>query len=564
MDWVPAEEKLHSFELLHRIGVALAAERDRDRLVETILLEAKKLCNADGGTLYLVADGGLQFAMIHSDSLGMAQGGTTGNPIELPPIALRTASGEPNRSNVAACAFHDQAPVHVADAYSSRQFDFSGTHAFDARHSYRSVSLLAIPLVGSRGEVLGVLQLINAREPGNSRPVAFSSHQQRTVTAMAAQAGLALDNQALLEGQRNLLDAFIKLIAEAIDAKSPYTGSHCERVPVLTEMIVESLCEAEQGPYSAFHLNEEQWRELRVAAWLHDCGKVTTPVHVMDKATKLETIVDRIALVAARFAVLAQYEETSFLQALLDGEPEADARARRDRRLAQLRDDEAFIRAANQGGEFLGEDAKARIQEIGARPLPSSGTLLTPDEVENLCVARGTLTHRERLIVNGHMVQTVNMLEKLPFPSDLRNVPEYATGHHERMDGKGYPRGLYAGDLSLPARVLAIADVFEALTASDRPYKDGKKLSESLAIMSGMKENNHLDAELLDHFVESGVYRRYAERFLPREQIDEVDEAQFLAIKPRPFVLPAPDERNRRRCEFLPDYRDLFASRTDS
>src|SRR6187549_157479 len=309
----------HRFEILYRIGIALSAEHDRGKLAERILLEAKRLCLADGGTLYLVEGSTLRFAMTHTDSLGIAQGGSTGNPIDSPPIALFTETGVPVRSSVATRAFHDRKPVHVADAYQAAGFDQSGFRAFDRARGYRSVSLLAIPLMSGVGEVLGVLQLVNATDPNTQEPIAFEEELQKTVEALAAAAGVALDNQALLEDQRNLLDAFIRLIAEAIDAKSPYTGGHCERVPILTEMLVKSLCETTSGPFSEFQLSDEEWRELRVAAWLHDCGKVTTPVHVMDKATKLETIFDRIEIVAARVEVLKRDVELEAWRAVAGG-----------------------------------------------------------------------------------------------------------------------------------------------------------------------------------------------------------------------------------------------------
>jgi HD-GYP domain-containing protein (c-di-GMP phosphodiesterase class II) len=564
MDQDSPDSRLQRFELLHRIGLALASEHDRDRLVETILLEAKHLCNADGGTLYLANKDELEFVMLHSDSLGLRQGGTTGNAVGLKPIPLFVEQ-RPNRRNIAACAFHERKVIHVADTYAPSPFDLTGAHEFDEQTGYRTVSILAIPLISAQNSVHGVLQLINARNNA-SEPIPFHAELLRTVSALAAQAGIALENQALLDAQRELLESFIKLIAEAIDAKSPYTGGHCERVPVLAEMIVRSLCDATEGPFKDFQLTGDEWRELRVAAWLHDCGKVTTPVHVMDKATKLETIFDRIAIVKARFEVLRREAELTCLRAILGGRPAAEAERERDQLLATLTDEQAFLERVNIGGEFLGESDRARVREIGQRTFTSGGKpqpLLDENEMANLSISRGTLTDEERLIINGHMVQTQRMLKKLPFPRDLERVPEYAGGHHERMDGKGYPRGVFGGDMSIPARALAIADVFEALTAADRPYKKGKTLSESMAIMAAMKEHNHLDPDLLDHFVTSEVYRKYAERFMAPTQIDEVDPASVLAKKPRPFELPEERLRKERWRDFLPEYLKLFPEPND-
>src|SRR5690606_19391524 len=261
----------------------------------------------------------LRFAMVHTDSLKVARGGTTGRAVELSPIPLFDAAGRPDRRSVATRAFHDRGLVHVPDAYEAPDFDQSGFRTFDARHDYRSVSLLALPVRDSEGRVVAVLQLVNAEHDDPRGPQPFHAELQRTVEALAAQAGIALENQALLAEQQALLDAFIRILAEAIDQKSPYTGRHCERVPELTEMVTQALCDADDGPFASFSLAPEQWRELRVAAWLHDCGKVTTPVHVMDKATKLEAICDRIEVVAERYEVLRRDCEIESLRAMARG-----------------------------------------------------------------------------------------------------------------------------------------------------------------------------------------------------------------------------------------------------
>jgi HD-GYP domain-containing protein (c-di-GMP phosphodiesterase class II) len=554
------EKQVKRLELLHRVGIALSAERNRERLVETILLEAKKLCNADGGTLYLTTDDEkLRFAIMRSDTLGIARGGTTGEPIDLPPIPLKDPkTGKPNHKNIATYCATSKQSVNLTDAYETRDFDFSGTKAFDERHGYRSTSFLTIPLFNSKNVVIGVLQLINARDPDKGEIVAFQPSEQKIVEALASQAGIALDNQQLLEGQKVLLESFIKLIAAAIDAKSPYTGAHCERVPVLTEMLAKAACETNDGPLAEFNLTEEQWYELRIAAWLHDCGKVTTPVHVMDKATKLETIFDRIDVIRERFEVLKRDAKIRYLERVAkDGDDPNFGKAYLAQ-LEQLAEDLAFLERANVGGEFLDPAAKARIRSIGERSFMRGDEtirVLSDEEIGNLTISRGTLTEDERITINGHMVQTIKMLEALPFPRQLRHVPEFAGGHHEKMDGSGYPKGLYAGDMSVPARMMAIADVFEALTAQDRPYKKGKTLSESMRIMGFMKKDNHLDPELFDLFVRSGVYRQYGERYLPEELIDDVDEAALLAIEPKPFELPPDPERSGRWGDFLPEYR---------
>jgi hypothetical protein len=280
----------------------------------------------------------------------------------------------------------------------------------------------------------------------------------------------------------------------------------------------------------------------------------------MDKATKLERVYDRVAAVRTRFELLARDARIAFLEAAA-GRPPEERELLEQAYLAHLGEldaELALIERSNIGGEFLSPGEQAKIRSIGERTYDEGGRrvpLLSADEIENLCISRGTLTHEERIVINGHMVQTVRMLEALPFPRHLRRVPEYAAGHHERMDGTGYPKGLFAGDMSIPARVLAIADVFEALTATDRPYKAGKKLSETMRIMANMKRDNHLDPELLDHFVESRVYLEYARRYLTPDLIDEVDEAGLLATRPKPFSMLPAEQRRARVLDFLPEYR---------
>ncbi len=548
----------HRFETLHRIGIALSRERDRARLVESILLEAKRLCGADGGTLYLVRDRALHFAMLHTDSLGIAQGGTTGVDPELPPLPLFDLAGQPSAASVATRSYHERRPIHVADAYAEEAFNDAGFRVFDRSHRYRSISLLAVPLLDSGERVVAVLQLVNAgfQEPGG--PYAFEPELQRTVEALAAQAGIALENQALLAEQRELLDAFIRILAEAIDEKSPYTGRHCERVPVLMELMMRSLCEVETGPYAHFQLGADEWRELRVAAWLHDCGKVTTPVHVMDKATKLEGIFDRLDIVRERFEVLRREAELNALRARVRGEAAVAVEAGLEAELRALDDDFAFLQRVNAGSEWMSDEEVDRVAAIARRPYRSGdhgGSLLEPQWVEHLSVRRGTLTAAERRIINGHMVQTLRMLQSLPFPETLGRVVEYACNHHERMDGAGYPRGIFAGDLSIPARVMAIADVFEALTASDRPYKPGKPLSECAHILARMKEDNHLDPDLLDHCARAGVFEEFARRFLEPQQLDAFDSERIVATRPKPFALPDEETRRSRQETLLPEYR---------
>lgn len=577
------------FRRLIDIGIALSAEKDTNKLMEIILLEAKDIGNADGGTFYIrTKENTLEFEIMRTDSLGVTQGGTSGAEITIPPVQMFLEDSSPNTQQIVASAALLGDTLNISDAYDSTAFDFSGTKRFDEGNNYRTKSVLTVPLKNSQDYVIGVLQLLNAQAPGGE-VIAFSEQIQPLIEALASQAAVALDNALLIEAQDNLLDAVITLMARAIDAKSPYTGGHCERVPELTKMLTRAVCDSTSGPFSEFSLTEEEWYELHIGAWLHDCGKVTTPEYVVDKATKLETITDRIHEIRMRFEVLKLERTIAYQDRVISGvgDPES-LKAELEKELTRIDDDYYFISGCNLGGEFMADELVDRVKKIAATTwtrtlsdrtgisfeelkrkekepessLPCEEALLAdrpdhvighnsvvhsddPDdkygfqvevpknkynlgEIYNLCIARGTLTDEERFKINDHIVQTIVMLESLPFPKHLERVPEIAGGHHEKMDGTGYPKRLTGDQMSVPAKVMAIADVFEALTAADRPYKKPKKLSDSVKIMSLMVNDQHLDPELFRLFLESGVYRDYAQKYLLPAQVDDFDIASYL------------------------------------
>jgi HD-GYP domain-containing protein (c-di-GMP phosphodiesterase class II) len=570
---VTAQDKL---ENLIQVGLDLGRERDRMALLRKILVGGKTLLNCDAGTLYIMTDHKtLHFALrTKSDELPSFE------------IPLYDAEGKPVERYMATwCALHNE-PIIVDDVYSETRFDVSGAKKMDAETGYRSISMLTVPLSPREGKVIGVLQFINALNPETGKVIPFPPEMLRFITAMAAQAAVALDNFQLTEAQMELLDAMIKLIAGAIDAKSVYTGGHCERVPELGIMLAEAACAVEEGPLADFRFTtEDEWREFRIGAWLHDCGKVTTPEYVVDKATKLETIYNRIHEVRMRFEVLLRDARITQLEAIAAGVAPATALATYAARKAQLADDFAFIAECNLGGELMAPEKLERLKRIAEETwarhyddrlglshgelkryqgepeaLPATEKLLAdkphhviprtdlrsvdpkwgfkvkvPEhlynygEVYNLGVGRGTLTEEERFKINEHVMQSLMMLEQLPLPKSMRRIPEYAVTHHETLIGTGYPRKLTETELSVPMRIMAIADIFEALTASDRPYKKAKTLSESIKILSFFKKDKHIDPALFDLFLTSGVYQRYAEKYLLPEQIDAVDIAQFVS-----------------------------------
>lgn len=531
---------LERIEKLTEIGIALSAEKDTPRLLEMILLGAKALTNADGGTLYSVQeDNSVKMEIVRTDSLDFAMGGTTGKPIPFEPIPLYDQHGKPNLHMVVTNAVLNDITVNIPDAYNAEGFDFSGTKQFDANTGYRSTSFLTLPLKNHEGDIIGVLQLLNARDEESGEIIPFDEEAERLAGSLASQVAIALTNRRLIDDLKRLLESLIQLIATAIDEKSPYTGGHCKRVPVLTMMLADAANRASEGALKDFSMSEDDRYELEIAAWLHDCGKITTPEYVVDKSTKLETIYDRIETIDTRFEVLKRDAEIAMLKKKLaareSGESIDEQKLEQEFKatLRQLDEELDILHISNIGGEFMSAEDKEHITRISQHRWQHNGEevpLLSDNEVYNLTIDKGTLTPEEREVINNHIVATIKMLEALPFPKHLKNVPEYAGGHHEKMDGSGYPRGLQREQMSVQARIMAIADIFEALTAKDRPYKEGKKLSESLRILSFMKQDNHIDPDLFDIFIKERIFEKYAHQYLDSSQIDEVDLSRIHGL----------------------------------
>ncbi len=554
------------------ISAMLAAEDDVDRLLEKLLVESIAAAGAQSGALYLPA------AVAGESPAGETPAPSADQPQAFEPRLFRQAGQWGQARHLPELAAEVIAQLRGGQGQAAATGPLSSPPLPQGPY-------LALPLEERlQSEQLGLLVLWFDAAPEPAQ-VAFCR-------ALSGSAAVALETRELIAAQKRLFEAFIQLIAGAIDAKSPYTGGHCARVPELTKLLAEAACQASDGPFAAFKLDPHQWEALHVAAWLHDCGKVTTPEYVVDKATKLETIHDRIHEVRLRFELLKQQAETEYWQALAAGvEDEGEREAlchQLQRTLAALDDDFAFVASCNQGGEFMAPELLERLQRIAARrwrrtlddrlglsrdelrrreqepqaELPTWEPLLAdrphhriprqerdrlaadnpwgfrmevPEhlynhgELYNLSVARGTLSAEERFKINEHIIQTIRMLAALPFPRHLRQVSEIAGGHHEMVNGRGYPRGLRGEEMSELARMMAIADIFEALTAADRPYKSGKTLSQALAIMARMAAEGHIDLPLFALFLRAGVHRTYAERHLAPEQIDAVDVESLLA-----------------------------------
>ncbi|NNM51161.1 MAG: GAF domain-containing protein [Pseudomonadales bacterium] len=525
---------------LIEIGIALSSEHDTTKLMESILKEAQDITRADGGTLYLLRDrdhtqARLEFNIVRNDSLHVhwVRSLDATEADIYPSLPLRDSLGQAEHHNVATHVAWTRQLSNIPDVYEVTDFDFSGARRFDEKNGYRTRSLLTIPLCNHDQETIGVLQLINARDE-TGQVMAFPESQETIVRALASLAAVALDNRILFEQHKALLKSFTDTIADAIDAKSPYTSAHCRRVPIITDMLAQAACEEQEGPLADFTLDTDDWYELRVASGMHDCGKLVTPDYLLDKSTKLHRMRDGMDVIDVRVVVMMREAEIDYLRALQAQPQHADVLlADLEAKITQLREAQDFLHESNRGGEFFSDQARQRLLELAAwRWKDAQGheqTLLTEEDVAYLGIQRGTLSAEERERINEHMVVTIKMLNSLPFPKSLHRVPEYAGGHHERMDGSGFPQGLTREQMSWPARMMAIADIFEALTASDRPYKPPMKLSESLRIMQRMRDQHHIDPDLYQLFLRRRVWENYAHTVnLSREQLDVEDISPFL------------------------------------
>jgi len=544
------------------IGGTISAERNFQRLLERVLEETVAATGSTAGMIYLLDDDG---RTLKSAAQRASPDATAAPPVGVVEVSIA------EHPAWRAVAERKTVVAHLDPMHDdlTRLLEAS-----DGGPDAPGCTVIGVPLRNRQDMILGVICLLNQRVLPREL-VSF-------VEALSGTAAISIENQNLLREQKLLLDSFIRLVAGAIDAKSPYTGGHCQRVPELAKMIAAAACDAKEGPFRDFAMDDDEWEALHIAAWLHDCGKVTTPEYVVDKATKLQTVHDRLHEVRMRFEVVKRDAEIEYWRQVASGGHQASLRSALESKWREIDAEFRFVAECNVGGESMAPEKVERIKHIAERTwlrtlddrvglsqeersggadapastlpvverlladkpehvteraradLPTAGdteklALQLPGrkrnrgEIYNLCIARGTLTDEERSIINDHVVQTIKMLSQLPFPRHLKNVPEIAGGHHERMDGTGYPKRLNGGELSVAARMLAIADVFEALTARDRPYKTGKTLSQAVTIMATMSRQGHIDVALFELFLTSGVYRRYAERFLDPAQIDEVD-----------------------------------------
>ena len=552
-----------SLDDIFELNKEVANETDSIQIIDKFMRLAQQACNSDGVTYYTISnDNFLRLVYSHSRSLKIHKLGSD-NKYYTSPTYLPDQKKNPKKTIIITSALNQEL-INTANIYND-DYDNDIYLKWDEDMNYKTVSMLVIPLFDSRKHIIGIAQFINAMDI-NGRPITFTAKSQEKAQAVCRLLAPYLENHKLKEDYDQLLESFIEVLARAIDAKSHYTGSHCQRVPVIARMLATAAVQQEHGALKNFEMNENDWYALNIASWLHDCGKVTTPEYIVDKATKLETINNRIHEIRNRFEILRRDAHIDYLKKRLkNAAPQEELQSEYISKIQKLEDDFDFIAKCNIGDIPLSDKDVARLQEISHTKFiryfsrmkglswaerdavtdvelysnPSYENLLqnrddqinapyNRGELYNLTIRSGTINKKEREKINEHIVVTIDMLKALPFPKELSNVVEYAGAHHERIDGQGYPNGLTREQMSVPARIMAIADIFEALTANDRPYKEPKKLSKVLAIMQHMKNTGHIDPDLYEVFIRSGVYADYAEQYISPAQIDEINPEDFL------------------------------------
>lgn len=514
------------------ICIRLSSDKDANILLEDILNVVMTIAKCDAGTIYKIEDGNrLEFSTVINKTLDIYLGGSSGNDIDFPYIDL-FSRGIENDSAVVAYAANTGNEINIPDVYDSQPYDMLAAKKMDKLTGYRTQSMLTIPLKDHTDDIIGVIQLINAQDE-NQQTIPFSDETAVLVRSFVSLGAIAMTNNSLVTEMQQLFLSFAKTIAKAIDMKSSHTGSHCKRVPILTIMLAEAISAANYGVLSDFELTPSDRNQLDIAGWLHDCGKIATPDYIIDKSTKLQSHFDRVHFIETKFEVLKRDIELKYnnqiITALQNKEDIVFSQFEyeKNRELKQVALDLALIRKVNVGGEFLSDEVINNITKIANKYTVKLDNEIQPiinaNELENLCIRRGTLTQSEITVMKEHMTVTKSILDSLPFPKHLSNVAEFALGHHERIDGSGYPLGLTVDEMSIHARTMAVADIFEALSASDRPYKRAKPVSECLKIIGELVENNKLDADIFNVFVRERVYENYIYEFGKKEQLDEVD-----------------------------------------
>ena len=504
------------FDKILAINLELSSELDKDRLFEMIITLTRELTHCEGGTLYIMSKDKkhLDFKVVQNTPLNIYMGGTK-DEITWNSLPLYLDDGSENKQMVAVVSALEKRIINISDVYNETAYNFEGTKAFDKNTGYYSQTMLVIPLINHEQDVIGVLQLINKTRILNE-VIPFTIDDEKIIKAFSSQAAMALTNSLLINSLEEFLNAFVETIAHAIDAKSSHTRNHIGKVAKIASYLAQAINE-DKTIYKDIEYTPNDFRQIELAAWMHDIGKISMPESIIDKATKLQTMLDRIEIIKERFEVVKRDYEISYLKNEI-------SKNEFNKKIEELIENEIFIENVNIGGEFMRDEDLERIKEVAKVTYNKNGVktpMLSKDEVYNLSIRKGTLTDEEKCTMNSHAQLTLDMLSNLPFPKKYSRVLNIASNHHEKLNGKGYPRGLAADELTIEDKIMILADIFEALTASDRPYKKGKKLSEVFKILSFMVKDGEIDGELLKFFHKSKVLDKYVKEELKLFQADE-------------------------------------------
>ncbi len=561
-------ESRRKLELVTRSGVIFTRERNISNILETTLNTARNLTYSDGGTIYILEEvfannpidpgelqsRNLKFVALQNDTMGTY---LKGDDIDIMPAVPLEIEGKPNLNNVSSYCANTGELLNFEDVYDAEGFDFTGTSSYDKANNYRSKSMLVIPLEDHENNIVGVLQLINRRLPDGSIG-GFTGEDIELVQSVSFPAAASITQQRLIDEQSRLFNSFVTVLAQGLGEKSPHTYNHIRRVAALGEAISSSLSNWNEGIYADISYDEDEMAEIRLAGWMHDIGKITTPEHIVSKKAKLQFVMDRFEMIVERFSSkMKDYKIASLEKQLAASqagasEEEIAAFAREcDEQTEHLAVQLESLFEANQGSENMPPDQIELIEALSTQTLDAlyktevvsdhglpllktfvaenhQAPLIDEWEKKNLLIKRGTLNEDERKQIKQHADRSWRWLMELPFPRRQKRLPLYAGAHHEHLDGSGYPNGIEGKDMPMQARILAIADIYEALVANDRPYKKPMRLSEAMNILGDKVKSGNLDGELMRIFLLSGDYLTYAKEYLDPEQIDEVDISAWL------------------------------------
>lgn len=520
------ERSRHENEMMIKIGRALSHERDIKKLLAIILRHACDVTNADAGSVYIVEGHDedlvkrrLRFEVSQNDSRTLPEG---------KPVMAVSAT-----SIVGQCVLSSDR-INIPNLYAleppglgNNPWGFVHDRSFDERHGYQTRSVLAVPMISARNEVIGVIQLINKRAKGwiqldlpsdfEAGVVPFDDISETYIFALASQAGIALENVLLYGEVKALFDGFVKASVTAIESRDPTTSGHSERVARLTVNLAIAVNETDMGRFREVRFSDDDLTQIQYAGLLHDFGKVGVREHVLVKAKKLyeherELILQRFQLIKRGYKIEGLESKVRYLMEASRDEVVAQLSAidvALAAKVAEIDDITKFVLAANEPS-VLDEGSFGRITEIAARSWRSDEgrelPLLSAGEASCLQIRRGSLTEQERIEINSHVVHSYNFLRRIPWGRTLRDVPEIAGSHHEKLDGSGYPNALRGQQIPIPARMMAISDIYDALTASDRPYKKAMPTDRALDILAGDVKRGQLDADLFDVFVAAQVW----------------------------------------------------------